>query len=319
MWAVSALGAPRLRRGHELLWAGEDELDPEQRNGIPLSNALPCRASCANAWRKPNGGLRVPASPCCARDGLVVLPPRRSTRVLRPVPPLVPDRQVRPLRTPARKKVSSGTPATTSALRPARSTLSVPRRASRWPCPAPRKTAPQVLGSAASAPFVVNNARLLPWVRIKHIPCPRTGDVCSTTGTAVTLCVRHCLRPFAKASRELAAVQPTRVGKTQGRGKLDVKNEYALPVKDARPLRRDEGSQSQTITRVANAHAAWETLALFVTFWNTYSVLCTEFFYSGTENCEFSTPRTRFLQIPPQGPPPGHHALRQTTAPGKKT
>ena len=45
---------------------------------------------------------------------------------------------------------------------------------------------------------------------------------------------------------------------------------------------------------------------------------CTEFLYSGTENCEFSTPRTRFSQIPPQGPPPGHHALRQTTAPGKK-
>ena len=63
------------------------------------------------------------------------------------------------------------------------------------------------------------------------------------------------MRPFAKASRELATVQPTRVGKTQGRGKLDVKNEYALPVKDARPLRRDEGSQSQTITRVANAYA----------------------------------------------------------------
>ena len=190
------------------------------------------------------------------RDG--VLPSRRSTRVLRPVPRpnrrWVPDRQVRPLRTPVPKKVSSGTPATTSALRPVRSTLSVPRRASRWPCSAsaPRKTAPQVLGSAASAPFVVNNARLLPWVRIKHLPCPRTGDVCSTT--AVTLCVQHCLRPFAKASRELATVQPTRVGKTQGRGKLDVKNEYALPVKDAKPLRRDEGSQSQIITRVANAY-----------------------------------------------------------------
>ena len=83
---MSASGAPRLRKGHELLRVGEDELDPGQRNGIPLSNALPCRASCANAWRKPNGGLRVPASPCCARDGLVVLPPRRSTRVLRPVP-----------------------------------------------------------------------------------------------------------------------------------------------------------------------------------------------------------------------------------------
>ena len=65
VWAVSALGAPRPLRGHELLWAGEDELDPGQRNGIPLSNALPCRASCANAWRKPNGGLRVLASPCC--------------------------------------------------------------------------------------------------------------------------------------------------------------------------------------------------------------------------------------------------------------
>ena len=186
--AVSALGAPRLRRGHELLWAGEDELDPEQRNGIPLSNALPCRASCANAWRKPNGGLRVPASPCCAWNVTALSfcrhagPPASFARS-RPEtePPLfpVPDRQVRPLRTPVPKKVSSGTPATTSALRrcPARSTLSVPRRASRWPCSAsaPRKTAPQVPGSAASAPFVVNNARLLPWVRIKHIPCPRTG------------------------------------------------------------------------------------------------------------------------------------------------
>ena len=44
----------------------EDELAPGQRNGIPPSNALPCRASCANAWRKPNGGLRVLASRCCA-------------------------------------------------------------------------------------------------------------------------------------------------------------------------------------------------------------------------------------------------------------
>ena len=30
-----------------------------------------------------------------------------------------------------------------------------------------------------------------------------------------------------------------RVGKTQGRGKLDVKNEYALPVNWLKPLRRD--------------------------------------------------------------------------------
>ena len=86
VWAVSALGAPLLRRGHELLWAGEDELDPEQRNGIPPSNALPCRASCANAWRKPNGGLKGArvALLRMERDGLIVLPSRRSTRVLRP-------------------------------------------------------------------------------------------------------------------------------------------------------------------------------------------------------------------------------------------
>ena len=205
------------------------------------------------------------------RDGLIVLPPRRSTRVLRPVPrpnrrwpPTVRFVRCVPIRSTKEGKLWNAficryhylgfTPMPGAQLRYfVRSAEGEPLAvlgfgAAAW------KTAPQVLGSAASAPFVVNNARLLPWVKIKHIPCPRTGDVCSTTGTAVTLCVQHCLRPFAKASRELAAVQPTRVGKTQGRGKLDVKNEYALPVKDARPLRRDEGSQSQTITRVANAY-----------------------------------------------------------------
>ena len=67
----------------------EDELDPEQRNGILPSNALPCRASCANAWRKPNGGLKDMSARVALlrmeRDGLIVLPSRRSTRVLRPV------------------------------------------------------------------------------------------------------------------------------------------------------------------------------------------------------------------------------------------
>ena len=143
----------------------------------------------------------------------------------------------------------------------------------------------------------------------------RSSDVCSTT--AATLCVQHCLKPFAKASRELAAVQPTRVGKTQGRGKLDVKNEYALPVKDARPLRRDEGSAdhhpgSERLRRMGDSCAVRNVLEYI------QCLYAQNFFYSGTENCEFSTPRTRFLQIPPQGPPPGHHALRQTTAPGKK-
>ena len=84
----------------------EDELDPEQRNGILPSNALPCRASCANAWRKPNGGLRVLASRCCAWNVTALSfcrhagPPASFARP-ETEPPLfpVPDRQVRPLRT----------------------------------------------------------------------------------------------------------------------------------------------------------------------------------------------------------------------------
>ena len=49
-------------------------------------------------------------------------------------------------------------------------------------------------------------------------------------------------------------MQPTRVGKTQGIGKLDVKN--ALPVKDAEAPAAgpEEGFRSQTITWVANAY-----------------------------------------------------------------
>ena len=190
VWAVSALGAPRPLRGHELLWAGflRGRTRPRttQRNP-PLKRTSLSRVLCerlAQTQRRPESArvalLRM------ERDGLIVLPPRRSTRVLRPVPRpnrrWAPDRQVRPLRTPAPKKVSSGTPATTSALRrcPARSygTLSVPRRANRWPCSAsaplhgrPHRGISSSVGSAASAPFVVNNARflILPWVRIKHL------------------------------------------------------------------------------------------------------------------------------------------------------
>ncbi len=87
----------------------------------------------------------------------------------------------------------------------------------------------------------------------------RSSNVCPTTGTAATLCVPYCSRPSAKRSDGTCyrAANWIRVGKTQGRGKLDVKNEYALPVKDveapAAGLEKDP--QSQTITRVANTYA----------------------------------------------------------------
>ena len=95
-------------------------------------------------------------------------------------------------------------------------------------------------------PFVVNNARflILPWVRIKHLA--------SHVLAQVERCLlddwdrRYALRPAlletfceSLAGTCYRAANWIRVGKTQGRGKLDVKNEYALPVKDAKPLRRD--------------------------------------------------------------------------------
>ena len=61
------------------------------------------------------------------------------------------------------------------------------------------------------------------------------------------------LETFSPRPRAPATMQPTRVGKTQGRGKA--KNEYALPVKDAETpaTALEEGSQSPIIPRVANA------------------------------------------------------------------
>ena len=102
------------------------------------------------------------------------------------------------------------------------------------------KTAPKFIGwerRQRNLPFVVNNARLLPWVRIKHLA--------SHVLAQVERCLlddwdrRYALRPAlletfceSLAGTCYRAANWIRVGKTQGRGKLDVKNEYALPVKD---------------------------------------------------------------------------------------
>ena len=116
-------------------------------------------------------------------------------------------------------------------------------------------------------PFVVNNARflILPWVKIKHLA--------SHVLAQVERCLlddwdrRYALRPalletFCESPRFAGtcyrAANWIRVGKTQGRGKLDVKNEYALPVKDIwlRPLRRDwkKVLNRRPSPRVANAY-----------------------------------------------------------------
>ncbi len=99
-------------------------------------------------------------------------------------------------------------------------------------------------------PFVVNNARflMLPWVRIKRLASHILAQVERRLPDDWDR--RYALRPvlletFCETRRFegtcYRAANWIRVGKTQGRGKLDVKNEYALPVKDIwlKPLRRD--------------------------------------------------------------------------------
>ncbi len=99
-------------------------------------------------------------------------------------------------------------------------------------------------------PFVVNNARflILPWVRIRHLASHILAQVQRRLPDDWDR--RYALRPvlletFCETQRFegtcYCAANWIRVGKTQGRGKLDVKNEYALPVKDIwlKPLRRD--------------------------------------------------------------------------------
>ncbi len=99
-------------------------------------------------------------------------------------------------------------------------------------------------------PLVVNNARflILPWVRIKNLAsCILAMVECRLPDDWEG---RYALRPalmetFCESTRFegtcYRAANWTKVGKTQGRGKLDTRKERALPVKDIwlKPLRRD--------------------------------------------------------------------------------
>ena len=130
------------------------------------------------------------------RDGLLPPSQRRSTRVLRPAisrPAAVPGpRPSDPsAASPAPKKASSGTLAATSALRlrPAqRFVLSMEGELPAVLGAAAWKTAPRdKFVGAAGAPCVVNNARFLPWVGIKHLASPRAGRTTTALGKPVCL------------------------------------------------------------------------------------------------------------------------------------
>ena len=96
-------------------------------------------------------------------------------------------------------------------------------------------------------PLVVNNARflILPWIRIPHLASHILA--CCQRRIADDWQQRYAIRPvlletFCEVPRFRGtcykAANWTCVGQTQGRGKLDVKHEQALPIKDIwlRPL-----------------------------------------------------------------------------------
>ncbi len=207
------------------------------RNGTHLSRARTSRL--AQAQRRPERHPRFCWNATASAAVAAPVHPRLPFRSLpnRPCSQLPNVRSVRctPVRNASESRAAFPLPrlyahARRAALRPLRRGRTAGRARRVEDC-----ATGQVHRCAASAPFVVNDARLLPRVRIKHLASLRANDVCPTTGTFVTPCVPHCLRPSAKApdSRALdyRAANWVRVGKPQGRGKLDVKN--ALPVKDA--------------------------------------------------------------------------------------
>ena len=212
------------------------------------------------------------------RDGLIVLPQRRSARVLRPIPasletepPLspTPERQVRPLE-PIRNAVESRL---WNAFRYLGFT------------PMPGAQLRHFFRPAGGEPLAMLGFGALAWkirdsgAESRHpalrrqqrkVPCPesnillpshRSSDVHSTNGTAAT--PSYCLRPSSPrfAGTCYRAANWIRVGKTRGRGELDVKN--ALPVNWLKPLRRDwkKVLDRKPSPRVANAYVAFQRIA----------------------------------------------------------
>lgn len=90
-------------------------------------------------------------------------------------------------------------------------------------------------------PLVVNNARylILPWAHLPHLASHLLGRVARRLPADWQQ--RYSIRPvlletFCETARFRGtcyrAANWIHVGQTQGRGKLDTRNEYALPVKD---------------------------------------------------------------------------------------
>ena len=90
-------------------------------------------------------------------------------------------------------------------------------------------------------PLVTNNARflILPWIRILNLAlhilatCEKRlpEDWQQLYNIRPVLLETFCEIPRFAGTCYQAAYW-TRVGQTQGRGKLDVRNKYALPIKD---------------------------------------------------------------------------------------
>lgn len=89
--------------------------------------------------------------------------------------------------------------------------------------------------------LLVNNNRflILPWVDVPHLASHILGKLCRRVNNDWQKKYNHpiyLLETFVQKDRFLGtcykAANWTHVGQTQGRGKLDIKNQYQLPIKD---------------------------------------------------------------------------------------
>ena len=100
---------------------------------------------------------------------------------------------------------------------------------------------------AASAPFVVNNARLLPWVRIKRLAYPRFGRTPTARRSGKSL------RPASGAARDLLR-EPRELPLPRGqpgsaKRKDAARRKNALPFKDAEASSTGLEENPQSIPR----------------------------------------------------------------------
>jgi len=88
--------------------------------------------------------------------------------------------------------------------------------------------------------YIANNNRylLLPWIKVEHLASHILGKICRRLNQDWMKKYNHeiyLLETFVETERFAGtcykAANWINVGKTQGRGKLDVRGEYALPVK----------------------------------------------------------------------------------------